>query len=298
MSIQGEQKVLIGKSSRGAVGAVEAKRIEAVLGVRLQEFQKATALPVALGGVAEEHSRGRRLRITKVAGTLTPALLGFSVAGGQGVGGIVVARANLIRVDDYVTAKTITHDFDDVIVRRERIRSLFAVPVVVDGVVRGAIYGGTRDGHTIGDAVLRRASLTAASLASDFRALSPFPVASAPSEVATARTNKALSDLADLARTTADLELRERLSRILADLGGTASIEAGLTGNSRTPVTLAPREVDVLRLIEVGASNIQVAEELGLSIQTVKAYVSSAMRRLGVRNRTSAIHSARSLGFL
>ncbi|KUM42210.1 LuxR C-terminal-related transcriptional regulator [Arthrobacter sp. EpRS71] len=273
------------------------KRFESLLGARLQEFQKASGLPVALGGIADRNPGGRRLRITKLVGTLTHSLLGFEIAGGQGVGGIVITRANPIRVDDYVSAKTITHDFDDIIVRRERIRSLFAVPVVVDGVVRGAIYGATRDGHSIGDAVMRRASLIASSLAADLEKLSAVRPPAGPSDLTLTRSRQALRDLAELAKTTTDPKVQSRLARIIADLGGTAWIGPTDDG-SPSNVTLAPRELDVLRLMELGASNIQIADELGLSIQTVKAYNSSAMRRLGVRNRTSAIHSARALGFL
>jgi DNA-binding CsgD family transcriptional regulator len=69
--------------------------------------------------------------------------------------------------------------------------------------------------------------------------------------------------------------------------------EAGGSTGVPAPGVLAPRERDVLRIAAVGASNVEIAAELGLSPQTVKAYMRAAMRKLGVHNRTAALHAAR-----
>jgi DNA-binding CsgD family transcriptional regulator len=61
---------------------------------------------------------------------------------------------------------------------------------------------------------------------------------------------------------------------------------------------LAPRELDALRLVAVGASNVEIAAQLGLSPETVKAYLRTAMRKLDVHNRTAAVHAARLAGIL
>lgn len=61
---------------------------------------------------------------------------------------------------------------------------------------------------------------------------------------------------------------------------------------------LAPREVDVLQLVAVGASNAEIAGELGLTLDTVKSYLRSAMRRLEVRNRAKAVLAARAAGII
>ena len=52
--------------------------------------------------------------------------------------------------------------------------------------------------------------------------------------------------------------------------------------------TLTRRQRDVLRLIQAGASNRDIAGELGISEGTVKLHVSAILRALGVKNRTMA----------
>jgi two-component system, NarL family, response regulator LiaR len=52
---------------------------------------------------------------------------------------------------------------------------------------------------------------------------------------------------------------------------------------------LSSREVEVMTLIAQGLSNIQIAERLYVSINTVKAYIRSAYRKIGVERRTQAV---------
>jgi DNA-binding NarL/FixJ family response regulator len=54
----------------------------------------------------------------------------------------------------------------------------------------------------------------------------------------------------------------------------------------------------VLELAAIGATNLVIAAELGLGPETVKSYLGSAMRKLGVGNRTAAVHVARTLRLL
>lgn len=61
------------------------------------------------------------------------------------------------------------------------------------------------------------------------------------------------------------------------------------TSNALAAVaTLAPRERDVLMHVAAGRSNTEIAARLFLSHGTVKAYISSILTRLGVRNRVEA----------
>jgi LuxR family maltose regulon positive regulatory protein len=58
------------------------------------------------------------------------------------------------------------------------------------------------------------------------------------------------------------------------------------------------RELEVLRLLAVGASNKQIAEELVLVTGTVKAHLLNIYRKLDVHNRTQAVARARELKLL
>lgn len=55
---------------------------------------------------------------------------------------------------------------------------------------------------------------------------------------------------------------------------------------------LTPREVELLRLIELGLTDKQIAARLVISRHTVNAHLRTIYRKLGVSNRTAAIHAA------
>jgi LuxR family transcriptional regulator, maltose regulon positive regulatory protein len=61
---------------------------------------------------------------------------------------------------------------------------------------------------------------------------------------------------------------------------------------------LSPRELEVLELLADGRSNQAVAEELVISLDTVKRHVSHVLDKLGAANRTQAVTRARDLGLL
>jgi LuxR family maltose regulon positive regulatory protein len=61
---------------------------------------------------------------------------------------------------------------------------------------------------------------------------------------------------------------------------------------------LSDREIEVLRLAAAGLSNREIAEQLYISINTVKAHTKSVYRKLDVHNRTQAINRAQELGLL
>jgi LuxR family maltose regulon positive regulatory protein len=62
------------------------------------------------------------------------------------------------------------------------------------------------------------------------------------------------------------------------------------------PAALTPREIDVLRLLSTGSSAAAIADELAISITTVKTHLAAAYRKLGVRGRRDAVRRARELG--
>lgn len=61
---------------------------------------------------------------------------------------------------------------------------------------------------------------------------------------------------------------------------------------------VTPREMEVLRLIAVGLSNREIANELFISVSTVKRHVTNLCSKLSVSTRTAAVQKARRLGLL
>ena len=68
----------------------------------------------------------------------------------------------------------------------------------------------------------------------------------------------------------------------------------GLTGD--TVANLTERETEVLRLLALGRTNAQIAEQLVISPKTASVHVSRILAKLGATNRTEAAAAARRLG--
>jgi DNA-binding NarL/FixJ family response regulator len=58
-------------------------------------------------------------------------------------------------------------------------------------------------------------------------------------------------------------------------------------GSNETSLT--PREMEILELICLGASNKDISRRLGISYQTVKNHVTAILHKLGVKDRTQAV---------
>ncbi|KUN04666.1 response regulator [Streptomyces yokosukanensis] len=271
-----------------AAGTVE-------IGGALARLRRATGLPVAFGGLVES---GRpQIRISELSGTTTTALRSLAVTSGSGLGGKSVALARPCAVTDYSSSRQISHEYD-VPVAAEGIRSVLAVPVVVRRRVRGVLYGALRSAEPLGDRTLGAAMAVARDVEQalvvrdEARGLlaAARPDPGGPERgAAWEQVREAHAALRALAPRIADPGLRAELLAACGLL--TAPRRAG-------GVTLAPRELDVLSWVAAGATNVAVAERLGLRPETVKGYLRSAMRKLGAHTRGEAVTAARRAGLL
>jgi DNA-binding CsgD family transcriptional regulator len=267
--------------------------IASLFGQRLRLLHELTGLAVVVGGATSVGSSGcaQQLVISHLRGTITDALSGLVVPVGRGLGGMAIARARPCVVNDYASSRAITHHYDRQVVEYEKVTSAFAVPIHAGGRVVGVLGGGCRDESVIGDVTLRRAEGVAYVLGRD---IASSLRAAPPAQALRTGRDEALTDILTVARHLTDPDLRARLERAHRTL--TCS-SASAVAPPRA-VMLTRRELDSLRLAALGASNAEIAADLGLSTTTVKAYLRSAMRKLDVHNRTAATHAARISGLI
>jgi two-component system, NarL family, response regulator DevR len=72
-----------------------------------------------------------------------------------------------------------------------------------------------------------------------------------------------------------------------------------LTGEPGPPPRpVSERELEVIRLVAQGATNLRVARELYVSESTVKYHLRTAMRKLGASDRTELVYRASAKGLL
>jgi len=71
-----------------------------------------------------------------------------------------------------------------------------------------------------------------------------------------------------------------------------------VTSSHEIPITLTPREFEILQLIAAGLSNKAIQESLTLSKNTVRTHLKNLYSKLGVRSRTQAVQQARENGLI
>jgi two-component system, NarL family, nitrate/nitrite response regulator NarL len=80
-------------------------------------------------------------------------------------------------------------------------------------------------------------------------------------------------------------------ARLLAEVAPLSSPSGG--SGRGGPKSLTEREAEILALIGEGRSNSEIADQLGLTENTIKHYITPLLQKLGVRNRTEAAILAR-----
>lgn len=205
---------------------------------------------------------------------------------GKGLGGKCIGLGRPVSVADYLGARGITHEFDRQ-VAGEGIRAIFAIPVLNGARVCEIVYGAARHPVSFSDRTIDRA---AGLVGRGARGVRPAPAAAdAAAEVG--------AELAAVAGKVSDPELRSRLRELSARL--TRASERSLReSRSGGGLALTPRELDVLAEVALGYGNAQVAVGLGLSEQTVKSYLKSAMAKLDGHTRGEAVYRARAAGLI
>ena len=103
------------------------------------------------------------------------------------------------------------------------------------------------------------------------------------------------ADLAAAVRTVArgDALIQPSISRrVISEFARLSGGKSGLVE------ALTPRELDVLRSLTDGLSNLEIAQKLVITEGTVKNHVSSLLAKLGVRDRTQTVIKAQKLNLL
>lgn len=245
-------------------------------------------VPVLFAG--EVH--GDALMLSEFVGTRTANLRGLVVRPSSGLGGATMVAGRPLAVADYRSASTITHDYD-VPVLAEGIRSVLAVPVVVDGLPRAVLYGAYRSSAPIGGRAADLMVASARRISDELRIRDEVDrrlrmhEASASAGVTSERVREVHAELRRLAGSAP--ELRDQLERLACRLVGEIQPAS---------VHLTARELDVLAQVAMGCTNAEAAERLSLKVETVKSYLRSVATKLGAHTRLEAVSKARRAGLL
>ena len=262
----------------------------ALLKAAVAQARHLTGLPVVFGGPVNQAG----VVLTESCGMRTRALHNLVVETQRGLGGHALQTRKPVSVTHYKSSGAISHDYDRQ-VAAEGLVSLVAIPVLAGQQVRAVLYGALRDPHPIGDLAADKLVAAAAQLSAALRARRP---SGGRDGAAGPAAPPALAPIVAEARALAEQVGDARLkAEILASCDRYGQLTSGSRGPAGIPV-LTSRELEVVALTAAGCSNQEIARELAVTTQTVKAYMRSAMRRLGAQTRHAAVSTARAHGLL
>lgn len=278
--------------------SMSAPDFEAVIARGVRKLHQVSGLPIAMGGLVTRDRQA--MVISELCGTTTQSLLRLSVSTGDGLGGKALALGRCATVTDYPVARGITHRYDQA-VAPERLRAVVAIPVKIDDAPRAVLYAAARHPVSLGDRFLQSIAPVVRVVERDMmveqevrRRLATELVGDRDEpSLSRHEMGEVHSELMSISGSISDDAARTRLlslcDRVLALAGG----PQGEPQPTASGVRLAPRERDVLQQVSRGCTNSETAENLGLLTNTVKAYLKSAMRKLGAANRVQAVYLAR-----
>jgi DNA-binding NarL/FixJ family response regulator len=101
-----------------------------------------------------------------------------------------------------------------------------------------------------------------------------------------------------LLKTATAVELVDTVRAVHAGLRRLSREAASRIDEHPVGAHLTPREIEVLRLLARGLTNIEIAAELHVSTTTAKWFVKNILEKLGVNDRTAAVTTALERGIL
>jgi DNA-binding NarL/FixJ family response regulator len=123
-----------------------------------------------------------------------------------------------------------------------------------------------------------------------------------PALVMTANPERGFNDAARESGAQGTVLKTGDAGELLAALRAVASGQESFDGRHPARVAghgaLSPREREVIRLVASGATNQEIAAELGIGSETVKTLLTRVFAKLGVRRRAEAVSVAHELGLL
>lgn len=256
-------------------------------------------VPVMFGG--EVHGDG--VLLSEFVGTRTSLLRGLVVRSRSGLGGASMATGRPLSVADYANASTITHDYDTPVLS-EGMRSVLAVPVIVDGVPRAMLYGAYRSSAPVGGRTVDLVVASARRLADELRIRDEVDRRLRLREAQTANAETGSSRERSSAIPEVLREVHAELRRLARDAGPEMRDELQNLANRLTGgdpqdgPPLTSRELDVLAQVAMGCTNAEAAQRLSLKPETVKSYLRSAAVKLGTHTRHEAVSRARRRGLI
>ncbi|MGH3519400.1 MAG: LuxR C-terminal-related transcriptional regulator [Haloechinothrix sp.] len=282
-------------------GLQTMERTRPPLHQRLEELVKRVRLQAGLDATFGGEVGQDGFVIDCTAGDRMQSLVNLNIQVGAGLGGKALVLARPVSVADYPHAGGITHHYDQA-VSAAGLRSVFAIPVMPSGAPRAIIYGALRNPVPISDMRLSIVHRSIKQFEFDLRVQDEVErsLAELDAEASMARMREELRDIYAETRAIAD-KITDPLLRTRIESLCERARSNSVAGEPRIVLPSSPltkRELDVAVQVSAGHTNGEVAERLGLLPSTVKSYLKSAMRKLGVRNRMEFVTECRRTGLI